>query len=116
VLAHSKCNIAKKGPSLSFTIEDGGIKWGEESDRTADDLMVEQDDEAKQRRSDTAWAKDICRTFLADGEWHPSACLITRAAEDGISERCLKRARSQLGVEVEQRADGWWCRLRKAAA
>jgi AAA domain len=116
VMAHSKCNIAKKGPSLTFTIEDGGLVWGEESDRTADDLMVEHDEEAKARRSDTAQAKDICRAVLARGDWVPSAVLIARAAEDGISERSLRRARSQLGVEVEQRADGWWCRLARKAA
>jgi hypothetical protein len=93
-----------------------GFKWIGESDKKADDLLVDHDEEAKARRNATAHAKDICRSFLADGEWHASAVLIARALEDGISERCLRSARVKLGVECEQRGDGWWSRLPKVAA
>lgn len=110
-MAHAKCSVARKGKSLSYTISEGRFEWLGESEASADDLSAAPaDPETKAARND---ARAIIKTFLANGEWHPSNDLIDRAAEDGISERTLKRARAAMGVEVKQTADGWLCRLPK---
>lgn len=110
-MAHAKCSVAKRGTSLSYTISDGRFEWLGESFASADDLSAPPAD--LELKGDKRNARDIVTTFLGDGEWHPSRDLILRGEEDGVSERTIKRVRSALGVEVEQRADGWWCRLPK---
>ncbi len=108
VMAHAKCNLAGLGASLSYEKGDNGFRWLGEVSVTADDLAAEPDD--LDARTALEEAKDFLREVLANGRV-PSKELNEQAEQLGISERTLRRARSDLGVTAEQVGNQWYASL-----
>lgn len=113
VLAHAACNLAQEAPSLACRIEGREIDGEEgeviptsalvilgETDAHADDLLVTRThDDRTQSEEATEWLEDE----LADGERHPSRDVKAAANAAGISDKALRTAREQLGVQYDKR-------------
>lgn len=109
VLLHLKCNVAEKAPTLRYRIESqllaDGIKtskivWGgEDSAIKADDLM-EQPRDNQEHRGALAEAKVwLWGTVGAEGK--EVASIFKDAEKVGISEKTLRRAKADLGIEPQ---------------
>jgi hypothetical protein len=109
MLAHAKCNIGRLQPSREVwiqpaTVEDGAdtdaaltstsnAVIGDVTDVTADEIVTVGD--KRRPRSD---ANKFLRELLADGP-HRALEIYKLAGDEGISERTLKRAKADLGVD-----------------
>jgi putative DNA primase/helicase len=112
VLAHAKCNVGPLARSLAYAIEGTSVApEGEpittvkltcegECDTLARDVL------SPPRPADpteTDEAEEWLRDELADGEWHVGQEVKAAARAAGISEKPLRRAREDLGVEITWR-------------
>lgn len=96
IMAHSKSNLGKFGPSLAFCIGDGGaLVWHGESSLKANDLLALP--ATSEERSALEEAEEFLRNALADGP-QPSKEIQEQAKANGISPATLRRAQSSLKV------------------
>jgi DNA repair protein RadA/Sms len=96
VMAHAKSNLGAFGPSLAFSIAEGGVvTWCGESSHRADDLA--NGISAEGRRKAREAAKDFLREQLSGGAVL-SAEVHERAKASGISPATLRRAKEDLGI------------------
>ncbi len=106
IVIHLKSNLARTGRSLAFTIRDGVFAWSGWSQLTARDLL--EDDRAAEERNAIGEAKDFLVEILADGPL-ASKDVLREAKGAGISEKTLRRAKSQLKVTVRKAGfQGTW--------
>jgi len=121
VLTHGKSNLGPLAPALRLRVVSRRVAH---EGRTLDTAVVELLDEAPhlrvsdvlapasdEDRSERDEARDYLRTVLEDGP-RPSRDVIREARDIGISERTLRRAKSDLGVTAERQgygSDGRWC-------
>lgn len=109
VLAHPASNLAAEAPSLAYrhegrevssddgaTIETNRLVLVGECDTRADELIVTRSGD---ERTDTDAAADWLADELADGEWHESRGVKTRAKAEGLTDKALRRARERLSIE-----------------
>lgn len=107
VVIHLKSNLARTGRSLAYTIRDGVFAWSGWSQLTARDLL--QDDRAADERTAIGEAKDFLVELLAEGPL-ASKEVLQGAKAAGISEKTLRRVKSQLKVQVRKTDfHGSWC-------
>ena len=98
VLAQSKANYSKRGPSITFevTSSDGGatpkIKWNGVIDQNADQLM-----QVAKKATAVERAEAMISDWLSAGEM-PARTAIDRLVAAGFSERTIDRAKENLGV------------------
>ena len=114
VVAHSKCNYARKAESLVYRIEDlvvgpaetSRLVWEGTSALTGDELLG-----AETRGRPTEWPRERVGEWLwaqlLDGPV-PASEGLDRAGKAGISETTLRRVMKDTGVRSEQRGDGWY--------
>jgi len=107
ILAVTKSNLAAIPPALAYTLQPATndtayVQWEGATTHTARQLLsFPEDDEERGAKTD---AMDVLRTILADGP--KSAADVKReAAQAGVAERTLRRAKDTLGVTV--RKDGY---------
>ena len=108
ILAHSKSSLAKAGGSQSFKITDGRFQWTGPSSVTPEELS------APPSRSQKASVDEACE-FLKDmlGAGPVAAADVrSQAAEVGIADRTLDRAKARLDIRSERvggagRAGSW---------
>jgi len=116
VLAHVKCNLSQKAPSLAYRVEgvllDDGtttahlVAYGE-SEATDAQLLSKRDDEEAPQRTE---AENFLHAVLETGPVPVKS--VKREAEDaGIAWRTVERAKTKLGVKAVQvggKAHGGW--------
>lgn len=116
IIAHLKCNVGRRAPSLSAVIEtapvvteDGQIEVPHlrvlgASEHSADDILAAPSAEDRSER-------DEARAFLTDQlAEHPVRTreLKAAAASAGISWRTVERAKKDLGLGKAKTGDGWY--------
>jgi hypothetical protein len=117
VLAHAKCNVARKAPSLACRVEGVELQHeGElipisrltvdgEHDASAHELLRELPSDPTERSAVTA-ARDFIEGELGTaGAYVAATEMVGKAKQVGISERTLERAKSELGVVSERVTD-----------
>ncbi len=108
VLAPVKNSLGRPPASLAYTIgeRDGVavIEWGGESQHGADALVAPAEPE---ERGAVDEAADFLCAALAEGP-RPVRDVLTEAAEAGIKEHTLRRAKRQLKVESVKGGKGGW--------
>jgi hypothetical protein len=108
VLAQIKNNLGPQAQSLSLGIEAVGqtsaarIAFIGESKFTGEDLLTPGE---QSRRSKRATARELLRELLDRGP-QPVTELLAAAAEIGVSETTLNRAKEDLGVRAEKASFG----------
>jgi hypothetical protein len=125
VLYHAKCNVGPEQPALMFTIET--VEYGQEGPWSSS--YVEFGDEDPDLDIGSSFAPDeggggrgggkrdaaemFLRTYLADGEWHPTNALNARAKELGIAPKTLEKVKTGL-VEAQPRDGVWMSKLKSS--
>ncbi len=98
VLAPTKMNLAVAPPALGYRLVPAGevarVDWLGTVEHRAADLLRPRDDDDGPRGEAAAFLRDAL-----EFEPLPAKVVQARAREAGISERTLKRAKAQLGVE-----------------
>lgn len=103
VMAHSKTNLGKFGPSLAYSIDSAGkLQWHGESSFRADDLLTAPS--TADERSALEEAVDFLKEELADGS-KPAIDVRAKAQANGISPATLRRA--QTALKVTKRPQGF---------
>ena len=102
-VAHIKSNGAKAGGIVGFTIHDDGIEWNPHTTLTLD-MIQGRTIPQREEKNDTALdeAKDFLQDVLSDGKQSSKDILLT-AKQCGISERTLRRARLDMGIDCTER-------------
>lgn len=107
ILAHAKCNVAPRAPSLLYEIAStslpGGISTSRivevgVSSRSARDVL-EATRKAPRGADKRDAARELLEEELADGDWHAAKPIKDRARALPVSEATLDRARKELGVQ-----------------
>jgi hypothetical protein len=102
VLAVTKSNLAAPAPALGFKVNPAGdgrsaVEWLGRYDLTADQLLARPDGPLKPRD----YASDWLVRELAAGP-RKAVDVLAAAADDGIPERTLRRAKKDVGVRSVQ--------------
>lgn len=111
VMACSKLSLAAKPQAITYEIVSKGtkeerdrsiIEWGDSIDLTADDLVAPAQAKGNKDRTE---AKDFLETTLERGgvEWTK---LLRMAEARSISERTLRRAADEMGIQRESEGFG----------
>jgi archaellum biogenesis ATPase FlaH len=116
ILAHVKCNVGAKQPSISYRIEPRTLSTSNGEVHTsiamrdgnthasANDLL------AKPTSAGEATARTEAREFLeaelADGPV-PTIDLKTRAEDAGLNWRTVERAKQQMAIRARKKGAGW---------
>jgi len=105
VMAHVKSNYAPRGATISFSTDNGAMRWGATVPVTAEDISV-----GKVQSNKREEAADFLRGALA-GEPVKQVDIEARAKELGISSSTLRRAKGLLGVKASRDYGVWWWSL-----
>ena len=109
IVVHNKSNLAPAGPSQTFGLDPiTGFYWAGETDASVDDVMNGSQRSKPENKS--AEAKSFIRNMLRNGPV-PSADILDAAEEQGIAEKTLQRAKSDLGVYSRKTGDVWYWEL-----
>ncbi|MGA9774565.1 MAG: AAA family ATPase [Candidatus Dormiibacterota bacterium] len=103
-----KSNIGPEGLGLKFTLEGGRFGWLGTSTLTGRDLAARHGDTEAADSGAAGEAEDVLRQILADGPVSAKRAL-TMAADAGVSEASIRRARQALGVTTRKEGfkGGW---------
>ncbi|MHB8394938.1 MAG: AAA family ATPase [Candidatus Dormibacteria bacterium] len=103
-----KSNIGPEGLGLKFTLEGGRFGWLGASTLTGRELSARHGDTDGTDGGSLAEAEDVLRQILADGPVSAKDGL-DKAANAGVSESSILRARRALGVTTRKAAykGGW---------
>jgi hypothetical protein len=107
-IAQGKNNLAPEGQTIGFELDpETGFRWTGVLEMTIDELLS-----GKMPERDTAYDKAISflREKLAAGE-RPAAEVYSKAAEQGIQERTLKKAKSALNIVSSKHSKRWYWSL-----
>jgi hypothetical protein len=99
-LVHIKSNLAKKGPTQGYTVEDGRFQWTGPSLLTAPQLLAVERD----THDAVDEACNFLRTTLMDGTV-PAAEIQKAATRAGIAWTTVKRAKHKLSVQAFEERD-----------
>ncbi|MGM9557068.1 MAG: hypothetical protein ACI3VP_02295, partial [Oscillospiraceae bacterium] len=108
IVVHDKSSLVPEGRAVLFCLDGvNGFLWNGFSDVTAIDLLSGNAAVTK-----TAQAEQLLTELLMDGP-KPSEELCQAALAHGISERTLKIAKQNLGVNAIRKGDRWYAELEK---
>lgn len=109
-LALEKSNYGSRAKTIAFSIKDGVLFWGAESDKTADEILSE----VNQRNEGDSYARDEAKDFLLNRlKFGPvlSKELQEEADQIGLSRRTIERAKKDLEIEAVKVDNKWHWRL-----
>lgn len=101
-----KCNLARLGDSVGFSLAEGRFAWSNGCTLTAGQVLGEET--TAEGRCAQEEAKAFLRAMLADGPKLARDIYKEAQKESVCSERTLKTVKSRLGISSEKRADGWY--------
>jgi len=102
LLVSPKNNYGEKAPALAFRIGESGLTWDEGIVQgTAETLLAVDEPETRSDRRERDDAVTFLRQLLRDGP-ASSKQAMADAKANGISQRTLWRAKSELGIEAER--------------
>lgn len=102
IMAHSKSNLAPAGASIAFELGDT-FRFLGTSSITVDELLGFE----QVKRNSLEEAKSLLLAMLSDGR-QESKVIFEEAQQRGISERTVKTAKKELGIESLQEGKRWY--------
>lgn len=105
-IIHIKCNLARLGDPIGFSLADGRFTWSRSCTLTAEQILGEES--TTEGRGAQEEARIFLQAVLADGPKLAREILRETESEGVCSERTLKTAKSKLRVSSEKRPDGWY--------
>ena len=100
VMAHSKCNLARLGPSILFSVSDGVVEFIDTIDITADQL-VKALGSGKVGETKQAVARRELLDMLSKGPMAQRE-IMERMSELGISQRTCELAKAKLPIKTHR--------------
>ena len=115
-LVQTKMNLASKGDTLEFRINDSGIEFTGVSEKTADEILRNQDFIADIGRPDTRLqeAKAVIEEMLAAGTAVPAEDCEAILAKNGIRRSTAQSAKRELGIVSIRMQNQWYWKLPEA--
>ena len=107
IIAQAKNSLAEKGPSLTFTLDDGFRITGT-SDKTADDLNQSSDAGTTMTKTETAVQK--LRELLADGPME-SRKIFEQFKAMRIGQRTVEEAKKIINARAYKEKNSWYWQL-----
>src|SRR5262249_21386655 len=107
IFAHTKSNLGRLQPSLSFFIDENGFRWGDEVDMTADELLEPVSTQnRKKNRLDKAVR--FIEELLSNGPMGSEA-IFKKAKAAGISRDTVWEAKKELNIKAKKGGmfEGW---------
>ena len=105
VVVHNKSNLARNGPPMAFSFDSAtGFCWHGEFEINMDDIYK---NEERENESQLDKAKQLIKTALANGPVEATT-IMEMADEKDISQRTMKRAKSELDVNSVKHNDKWY--------
>ena len=105
-MAHVKSNLAEKGATLRFAIENGRMVFKETSALTANELL-NGTASFDSHRTKVQQVIEILQVALAEGEV-PAQEVYDFFKDAGISNRTVENAKRELGIKSVKRGDRWY--------
>lgn len=114
VLCHEKSNLAPKGESICYQIENGRVEWTGFNSLTADDCIQAEKGKKNGGRSKLEQATQLIESRLeAIGKVSVKEVTEIATEELDISDRTLRQAKANLGLVLEKSefsGEGFWIR------
>jgi RecA-family ATPase len=109
LMTHTKGSISSRSKTIEyFLTEEGGFRWGGQSDETADEILGAGESKVKREAKELEIAKQFLHEILAAGAM-PSETVKERGKARGIAARTLWRAKTEIGVAAKKmRMTGEW--------
>ena len=105
-LTQRKSNLADTGPSQGYELADNKLIWTGETEIDSADIVAPE--QSKDEKSAKEEAMEFLEAYLSEGAVYNKE-VKDEAKELDISDRTLRRAREDLGVESEWRGrEVWW--------
>lgn len=109
IMTHSKGNLAKRGVSLMYVIEEGKLVWKGESTMTADDLNdPDKGKSGDEEKSAIEEAIEFLEELFKNTNQIEANSILQEAKKLKISDRTLKRAKSDLKITSQKRGNVWY--------
>jgi hypothetical protein len=108
LLVTVKNNLGVFAPGLAFRIGADGLQWEPGTvEGAAEQLLAADDPSSRTERREREGATEFLRTALSTGPM-ASKELMADAKANGISQRTLWRAKTELGIVAERHGRGPW--------
>ena len=109
VLVQQKANLAPTGSAIVFSLDENGVQFIEQTEKTADELLSGFVQPAGRPAEKTERATSIIQELLSDGQEHRASDCEMKLHEAGISNSTAKKAKAILGVQsVKHRFEWFW--------
>lgn len=113
ILVQQKSNLAPTGMGIVFSVDEDGVHFIEQVEKTADELLAMLPHKSGRPNVKTEAAIQLLRELLADGEEHEASECEAKLREANISNSTAKKAKATLGVVSSKRRMGWFWSLPK---
>lgn len=108
ILVQQKANLAPTGKAIVFSVGEDGIRFIEQTEKTADELLSMLPQKSGGRPNvKTDAAVRLLSELLSDGEEHEASECEAKLSEANISGSTAKKAKAILGVVSTKRRFGW---------
>ncbi len=111
VLVQQKANLAPTGTAIVFSVDEDGIRFLEQTEKTADELLAGLSRPSGRPAEKAEQAVELIRELLSDGEEHKAADCEARLREAGVSSSTAKKAKAILGVRSSKHRFEWFWSL-----
>lgn len=114
ILVQQKANLAPTGMAIVFSVGEDGVRFIEQTEKTADELLAMLPQKSGGRPNvKTDAAVRLLSELLSDGEEHEASECEAKLSEANISGSTAKKAKAILGVVSTKRRFGWFWSLPK---
>ena len=115
ILVQQKANLAPTGKAIIFSVDESGVRFLSQTEKTADELLSTLPQRGAGRPNvKTDLAVQIISELLADGKEHEATECEKKLREESISYSTAKKAKAILGVVSTKRRLGWFWSLPKS--
>lgn len=114
ILVQQKANLAPTGMAIVFSVGEDGVRFIEQTEKTADELLSMLPQKSGGRPNvKTDAAVRLLSELLSDGEEHEASECEAKLREANISNSTAKKVKAILGVVSTKRRFGWFWSLPK---
>ena len=111
ILVQQKANLAPTGAAIVFSVGEDGVRFIEQTEKTADELLASMPQRSGRPNVKTDAAVRLLSELLSDGLEHEATKCEAKLREAGISSSTAKKAKAILGVVSTKHQFRWFWSL-----
>ena len=108
ILAQVKSNLAPTGNAILFSVDESGVKWLEETARTADEVLGNVFAQAGRPDGQMQKAKEMLSALLAGGTPKPQSEVMEKLTAAGVGKSTATKAKALLGIRSVKQGMQWF--------